>query len=134
LNAVVLDTNIVSYLMKGHSLAVAYRTHLDGKLLAVSFMTIAELYEGGYRAGWGEKKWNTLDEVLRSYVVIPWTAAVCQHWGEIRAGRSEQPIAVDDAWIAATARANGLPLVTHNPKDFTGIPGLELVTEHRPIT
>lgn len=34
----VLDTNIVSYLMKGHPLAEAYRSHLDGKLLAISFM------------------------------------------------------------------------------------------------
>ncbi len=129
MSAIVLDMNVVSYLMKGHPLAVAYRPHLDGKLLAVSFMTVAELYEGGYRAGWGARKWSTLDATLRNYVVMPWMAAICRHWGEIRAGRSAQPIAADDAWIAATARAHGLPLVTHNPVDFAGIPGLELVTE-----
>ena len=130
MSAILLDTNVVSYLMKGHPLADSYRPHLDGKLLAISFMTVAELYEGGYRAGWGATKWNKLDAVLKSYVVMPWTAAVCRHWGEIRAARSAQPIAVDDAWIAATARGHGLPLVTHNPTDFAGIPGLDLVTEY----
>ncbi len=31
--------------------------------------------------------------------------------------------------IAATARAFGLELVTHNPADFAGIPGLTVITE-----
>ena len=130
MSAVVLDTNVVSYLMKGHPLAGAYRPHLDGKVLAISFMTVAELYEGGFRAGWGARKLSTLDAALRIYLVLPWTVGVCRHWGEIRAGRRAQPIAVDDAWIAATARAHGVPLVTHNPSDFGGTQGLELVTEY----
>ena len=73
---------------------------------------------------------RTMGSTSRSYVVMPWTAIVCRHWGEIRAGRSAQPIALDDAWIAATAHAHSLPLMTHNPTDFAGILGLELVTEH----
>ncbi len=36
---------------------------------------------------------------------------------------------VADCWIAATALAFGLELVTHNPADFRGIPGLAVVTE-----
>ncbi|MFH0343036.1 MAG: hypothetical protein ACHBNF_13095 [Chromatiales bacterium] len=35
----VLDTNIVSYLMKGGALAEAYAPHVQGKLLAISFIT-----------------------------------------------------------------------------------------------
>ena len=33
---------------------------------------------------------------------------------------------MDDAWIAATARTYGLPLVTHNPRDFSDIEGLDV--------
>ncbi|HVC07174.1 MAG TPA: hypothetical protein VND98_06305 [Solirubrobacterales bacterium] len=33
-----------------------------------------------------------------------------------------------DAMIAATALANGLPLYTANPADFSGIDGLEVLT------
>jgi len=40
-----------------------------------------------------------------------------------------QPIQVADAWIAATALALDVPLVTHNAVDFEGIEGLEILTE-----
>jgi predicted nucleic acid-binding protein len=34
-----------------------------------------------------------------------------------------------DAWIAATALAFAVPLVTHNPDDFKNVPGLTVITE-----
>ena len=43
-----------------------------------------------------------------------------------RSGRAVKPRAYD-VMIAATALANGLPLFTCNPKDFTGIDGLTVV-------
>jgi len=43
-----------------------------------------------------------------------------------QSGRAVKPRAYD-AMIAATALANGLPLYTCNPKDFTGIDGLTVV-------
>jgi predicted nucleic acid-binding protein len=33
-----------------------------------------------------------------------------------------------DAWIAATALLYGSPLVTHNPKDYLGLPNLEILS------
>jgi len=38
--AILLDTNVVSYLMRGGELADRYRPHLKGKLLAVSFVAV----------------------------------------------------------------------------------------------
>ena len=55
--------------------------------------------------------------------------AVCEQWAAIRVARRAQPMPVADCWIAATALAFGLELVTHNPADFRGIPGLAVVTE-----
>ena len=43
-----LDTNVVSFLFKGHTLAQVYRPHLQGKVLAISFMTLAEILGGLY--------------------------------------------------------------------------------------
>jgi tRNA(fMet)-specific endonuclease VapC len=126
---VVLDTNIVSYLMKGHSLAETYRSHLEGNTLAISFMTIAELYEGAYRRNWSRKRRDGLKRLLKSYLVIPYSPSICEVWGRIRAGRKAQPISVDDAWIAASAVAYDCPLVTHNPGDFGGIEDLKILTE-----
>jgi tRNA(fMet)-specific endonuclease VapC len=42
---VIVDTDVVSFLFKGDTRAQAYREHLRGKTLAISFMTVAELYQ-----------------------------------------------------------------------------------------
>ncbi|MFO0822890.1 MAG: PIN domain-containing protein [Gemmataceae bacterium] len=124
-----LDTNIVSFLMKSHPRGAQYLPHLTGHDLAVSFQTIAELLAGGALAGWGDAKWAALDATLASMTVLHSDQATCARWAEIRVARQTQPIAVADCWIAATALAYGLELVTHNPADFQGIPGLAVITE-----
>lgn len=128
MNVRLLDTNIVSYVMNEHSLAELYRPHLEGRTLAISFMTIAELYHGAYRARWGKKRLEGLEVVLRTYAIYWPTLAMCRSWGEVRVQRRRQPISGEDAWIAATALTYGLPLVTHNAVDFKDIPGLQIIT------
>lgn len=34
-----------------------------------------------------------------------------------------------DAWIASTAIAYDAPLITHNGSDYSGVPGLKVITE-----
>jgi tRNA(fMet)-specific endonuclease VapC len=128
----ILDTNVVSYFMKGGPLAVAYRELLRGKDLAISFMTVAELYEGAYRAGWNAPKLERLEAVLSGYAVIPSSPTVCRAWARIREQRRSRTISVDDAWIAASALAWSAELATHNPADFTGIPELRVLTSRVP--
>ena len=41
--ACVVDTDVVSYLFRGSPVAQLYRKHLTGKLLVISFMTLAEI-------------------------------------------------------------------------------------------
>lgn len=129
MDGVILDTNVISFLIRGDTRAELYRRHLEGRTLAVSFMTVAELYEGAYRSGWGETRLAALGAQIRNYVVVPYSIRICQLWGRIRAGRRQQPISVDDAWIAATALACACPVVTHNPAHFGDIPDLTVVTE-----
>ncbi|HEY3244643.1 MAG TPA: PIN domain-containing protein [Phycisphaerae bacterium] len=87
MSVLVLDTNVVSFLMKGHRRAEPFRPHLAGKTLAISFMVLAEMYEGADRANWGVKKLARLDAVLRHYVVIPSSPEICRQWGKVRAVR-----------------------------------------------
>jgi tRNA(fMet)-specific endonuclease VapC len=128
----VLDTNVVSYFMKGGPLAEAYRGLLRGNDLAISFMTVAELYEGAYRAAWSTSKLVRLESVLSGYAIIPSSPAVCRAWARIREQRRSQPISVDDAWIAASALAWSAELATHNPRDFVGISALGVITARDP--
>ncbi|HEY1379797.1 MAG TPA: type II toxin-antitoxin system VapC family toxin [Gemmataceae bacterium] len=124
-----LDTNIVSFSLRRHPLAAKYRPHLAGHSLAISFMTVAELYEGAALASWGRGRIARMEATLRGYVIVESDPDVCRWWAAVRAQRHRQPIATADAWIAASALAYGLELVTHNPADFAGIPGLTVVTE-----
>ncbi len=43
METVLLDTDVVSFLLKGDSRAEAYVPHLQDRRLALSFMTVAEL-------------------------------------------------------------------------------------------
>ena len=56
--------------------------------------------------------------------------AVCALWARVRYDRDKtgRPIAVADAWIAATALYLDAPLVTHNARDFDQIKNLEVYT------
>jgi tRNA(fMet)-specific endonuclease VapC len=124
----ILDTNIVSYLLKGHTLAEAYRPYLEGHVLAISFMTMAELFEGAFRARWGKRRKDALQTALRDYLVVPSSPELCQRWGQVRSERRRQPISSEDARIAATALVHDSPLVTHNAVDFRGISRLTVLT------
>ena len=109
-----------------------YAPHVEGKLLAISFITVGELYFGAEKDRWGVSKREQLETTLRNFVVIPYDHEIARCYGRLvterqRAGR---PIAPNDAWIAACTVRHGTPLITHNPKDFVGISGLDIVTEH----
>ncbi len=130
---IILDTNIVSYLMKGGTLAEAYAPHVQGRLLAIAFITVGEMYFGAENKNWGEKKRKELETTLRNFVVIPYDHEIARCYGRLVAERKRngKPIAPNDAWIAACTIRHGVPLVTHNPKDFESITSLKLITEQR---
>ena len=123
-----IDTNVVSFFIKRHRLAEPYRPLLLGFDLAVSFMTVAELNEWAIAAKWGVGKMGRLRVSLAAYTVLLPDHEMCRQWADIRCRRRRRPISVSDAWIAASALCYDLALVTHNPDDFEGIPGLKVLT------
>ena len=66
-------------MLKGHSLAQQYRRHLQGHQLAVSFMTVAELYEWGFHAHWGKARFARLAALLTGLDIIPSSTDVRVH-------------------------------------------------------
>ena len=128
---IILDTNVVSYLMKGGPLAEAYGPHVEGRLLAIAFITVGELYFGAEKGNWGEKKRKKLETTLRNFVVIPYDNEIARCYGRLvtEQQRKGNSIAPNDAWIAACAVRHGVPLVTHNTKHFKDILSLKVITE-----
>jgi predicted nucleic acid-binding protein len=68
---------------------------------------------------------------LKSFVFAEAGESICLYWAEVQenARRRGRPISCADTWIAATALAYAVPLVTHNPDDFKDVPGLMIITE-----
>lgn len=128
---VVVDTDVVSYLFRRDSRAELYRPHLDGELLVVSFMTIAELDRWALERDWGEVRRRRMQEYLGKFVVYPYDRVMCHKWAEVsdKAHRKGRPVGVADAWIAATALLHDTPLVTHNREHFSEIEDLRVMSE-----
>jgi tRNA(fMet)-specific endonuclease VapC len=127
---VLVDTDVVSFLIKGDSRSLAYAPLLQGHSLALSFMTVAELYQWAAVRKWGARRRAQLDQTLNNYLVIPVDIDMCRIWGELRAEQqvAGRTIAPQDAWIAATALRHNLALITHNADDYRRIATLELRT------
>jgi hypothetical protein len=53
LNEILVDTDVVSYLLNRHSLAEEYEKLLFGSVPMVSFITVAEMYRGAYKRNLG---------------------------------------------------------------------------------
>ncbi|MCB0086077.1 MAG: type II toxin-antitoxin system VapC family toxin [Caldilineaceae bacterium] len=131
MDVILLDTNIVSFILKGDSRTSDYELHLKEQHLAISFMTVAELYQWAAVRKWGERRRAQLTQTLQAnYTVLSFDVRLCRIWGDIRAERqlTGKPISPQDAWVAATALHYRLPLVTHNPKDFADIANLRIIT------
>jgi predicted nucleic acid-binding protein len=104
---------------------------VEGKLIAVSFITVGELYFGAKRKNWGESRTADLKDRLRTVTIVPYDEGVCRTYADIKADcESRGKTAGDnDLWIAACAIRHSIPLVSNNFKHFNGIPGLILRSE-----
>ncbi len=127
----VIDTDVVSFLFKRDRRGELYRSHLVGRRLVVSFMTVAELDAWALTRKWGDKNKARMREHLQNFVIHPFDRALCLKWAEATtaARANGQPIGCADAWIAATAMFHEVPLITHNRNDFSGVPELTVISE-----
>lgn len=98
--------------------------------LSVSIVTVAELRAGVLAAvdvASRDRRLTTLERALR-LDPVPVDDEVAHEWTRLRidlrnAGRKMN---VNDAWIAATARALDVPLVTQDG-DYEQVPGLTVI-------
>ena len=91
MNAAIVDTDVVSMLFKGDTRAVAYRPHITGRLLGISFMTLAELERWPLERDWGQRKIE-LERHLTRYVVLPVSRELCGKWAEVSFARREKDV------------------------------------------
>ncbi|MDQ3179700.1 MAG: PIN domain-containing protein [Acidobacteriota bacterium] len=129
--AVIVDTDVTSYLLKEDSRAELYRPHLFGLPKMISFMTLAELRRWGTQNNWGAKRIKKAREFLDDYGIIYADEKLCEIWANIKsdAHKKGRPIETADAWVASVALMFDIPLVTHNRRHFENVKDLEIISE-----
>lgn len=121
-----LDTNVVSETRKTkpHGGIMAWLGAQESNALFISAMTIGELQRGvevtrEQDADKAREIELWLEQIVASGQLLALDAAVCREWARLMHGQSDT--LADDAFIAATARAHGLTVVTRNVRDFKAL-------------
>ena len=117
------DTTVFVARESGH----AIRAHLLPDEIGVSVITIGELRAGVLAAADVETRDRRLATLTQALGLepIPVDGRVAESWARLRLllrdGRQRMP--VNDSWIAATAMALEIPVVTQD-EDYVDVPGL----------
>ena len=98
--------------------------------IGVSIITIGELRAGVLAAEDVETRDRRLATLTQALTLepLPVDEAVAESWARLRLLLRDHDLVmgVNDSWIAATAMAVGVPIVTQDP-DYVDAPGLDVV-------
>jgi len=124
-----LDTNIISYWMRGdQGIIDRIKKHAPSDL-SLSTVTLAEILYGIEKSPVKKKERRLKINLIASLLVLhPFDEAAAGKYAVIRAQleREGRVISERDTQIAAIAMANKLTVVTHNVKEFGRIGKLKV--------
>lgn len=124
---ILMDTDICVELLRGNRKVLAHRRQTAGDV-AITFMTVGELFYGAERSNRPEHNGNLVECFLISVHCIHSDRAIMTRFGTLKADLVARGLILPDAdlLIAATALIYGKLLVTGNEEHFSRIPGLRL--------
>lgn len=122
-----LDTNIVSEIIRNPAGQAAQRARAVAEQVCVSIIVAAELRYGCARKGSPQLR-RRVEAFLAEVLVLPFDLPADSAYGDIRADleAAGQPIGGNDLLIAAQARALAATVVTANVAEFSRVPGLSV--------
>lgn len=111
-----LDTNMVSHLIKAHPAVARRVVATPMAALCVSAITEGELLFGLARRPDAKRLHLVVQELLRRVDVLPWDSVIAECYGTVRADMARQGkiLAPLDLLIAAHALGVGAVLVTND--------------------
>jgi len=121
-----LDTNVVSELRrpKPHGAVLAWLMSVNDQALFLSTFSLAEIQRGieitrqqDSAKALSMELW--LDQLAESFEVLTLDAVVLREWARMMHRRSHT--LSENAMLAATAKVNGLQMVTRNVSDFEAL-------------
>ncbi len=122
-----LDTNTLSYFMRGEGRVAQRLAATTPQRVAVPAIAACEIRYGLSRSG-RPTLVTAFQHMMQAVAVLSFDAEAAEHAADIRTRLAEAgtPIGPHDILIAATARRHGCTLVTHNTREFARVPGLLL--------
>lgn len=126
-----VDTDWAIHLLNGHAEITARLRELRSQGLALSVISLAELYEGVYYSRDRARSQQRLNDFLDTVTVFGVDEDTCRVFGQER-GRLRTAgtmIGDFDLLIGSTAVQHNLTLLTNNRRHFELIPGLQLESQ-----
>lgn len=124
-----LDTNIISYWMRGEpELLERIKQHSPAEL-SLSTITLAEIYYGIEKSQRKLKeRRRKIEQICLLLEVHHFDESAAAHYGIIRAQLEKKGVIISerDLQIASIALAKGLCVVTHNTKEFNRVEKLRV--------
>lgn len=125
--AYLLDTDTVSFIIRGQGPAASRLTAHQPSEVCMSALTLAELRFGAERRH-SRKLHGIIDTFAQSIQVMPFDDACAAAYGRIQSSLESKgpPIGTIDTLIAAHAFALNITLVSNNQKHFSKVRGLKI--------
>lgn len=130
MSSYLIDTDWATDYLKGVPLVVSRLQALVDQDLAISVISVAELYEGVYGSKNMESHLAGLRQFLERVVVVGLNETICQTFGRCRHQLRQRGELIDnfDLLIAATCLTHGFTLVTGNLRHYSRIPDLQVTS------
>lgn len=124
---ILLDTDACVEILHGNKKVIRKRNE-EQDLVAISFITVAELYYGAAKSNNMDQNNQLVAEFLLTINIIQSDIEIARTYGELKAEleKSESPIADADLFIAATTIAKCDKLITGNLRHYERITGLRI--------
>ena len=126
-----VDTDWAIHYLRGEERVIKKLLSLKGEGLAMSVISLAELYQGVYRSSDPASNEKVLKDFLSGILVLGIDEEICKIFGQEkeRLRKRGKLIGDFDLLIASTCLHHGLTLLTDNLKHFEMVKNLKILKE-----
>ena len=123
-----LDTDWIINLLAGETSTAQYIERINPEDIAISLISVAEVYESAFHYANSEAHIRTFRTFLENFQVLNFNMLIMEKFAEVRAHlrRRGQLIPDFDILLASTALYYDLTVLTNNRKHFVRIPDLKI--------
>lgn len=126
-----VDTDWAIHYLRGEERVIKKLLSLKGEGLAMSVISLAELYQGVYRSSDPASNEKVLKDFLSGILVLGIDEEICKIFGQEkeRLRKRGKLIGDFDLLIASTCLHHGLTLLTDNLKHFEMVKNLKILKD-----